>query len=295
MADELIKILLVDDDEEDYIITREVLSEIEDRRFDIEWVANYDAALEVIDTSRFDVCLVDYHLGARNGLQLLSEVVGNGCKTPIILLTGQGDREVDIQAMEAGAEDYLVKSRIDAFLLERSIRYSIQRSKEQELKEELEQQLLQFQKMESIGRLAGGIAHELNNLLTPVMGYTQLMLTQPTTETQQSNLEQIDRAATRAADLVQQLLTFSHRQVIEPRVFLLNHLIADMGTMLRRLINEDIELVVLPRPDGRNCTNGWLRSFEEPCKNYEQSRVVRLVQNNQPQKCRVCNIFIGGS
>ena len=57
MADELIKILLVDDDEEDYIITREVLSEIEDRRFDIEWVANYDAALEVIDTSRFDVCL----------------------------------------------------------------------------------------------------------------------------------------------------------------------------------------------------------------------------------------------
>ena len=320
MADELIKILLVDDDEEDYIITREVLSEIEDRRFDIEWVANYDAALEVIDTSRFDVCLVDYHLGARNGLQLLSEVVGNGCKTPIILLTGQGDREVDIQAMEvdiqameAGAEDYLVKSRIDAFLLERSIRYSIQRSKEQELKEELEQQLLQFQKMESIGRLAGGIAHELNNLLTPVMGYTQLMVTQPTTETQQSNLEQIDRAATRAADLVQQLLTFSHRQVIEPRVFLLNHLIADMGTMLRRLINEDIELVVLPRPDGRNCTNGWLRSFEEPCKNYEQSRVVRqrsfeepcknyeqsrvvrLVQNNQPQKCRVCNIFIGGS
>ena len=239
--------------------------------------------------------LVDYHLGARNGLQLLSEVVGNGCKTPIILLTGQGDREVDIQAMEAGAEDYLVKSRIDAFLLERSIRYSIQRSKEQELKEELEQQLLQFQKMESIGRLAGGIAHELNNLLTPVMGYTQLMLTQPTTGTQQSNLEQIDRAATRAADLVQQLLTFSHRQVIEPRVFLLNHLIADMGTMLRRLINEDIELVVLPRPDGRNCTNGWLRSFEEPCKNYEQSRVVRLVQNNQPQKCRVCNIFIGGS
>ena len=249
MANELIKILLVDDDEEDYIITREVLSEIEDWRFDIEWVANYDAALEVIDTSQFDVCLVDYHLGARNGLQLLSEVINNGCKTPMILLTGQGDREIDIQAMEAGAADYLVKSRIDAFLLERSIRYSIQRSKEQELKEELEQQLLQFQKMESIGRLAGGVAHELNNLLTPVMGYTQLMLTQPTIGTQQSNLEQIDRAATRAANLVQQLLTFSHRQVIEPRVFLLNHLIADVGIMLRRLINEDIELVVIPGPE----------------------------------------------
>ena len=221
-----IKILLVDDDEEDNIITREILSEIENWRVDVTWVAKYDTALEVIENSQFDVCLVDYHLGARNGLELISEVIDNGCKTPMILLTGQGDREVDIQAMEAGAADYMVKSRIDPLLLERSIRYSIQRRQEQEAKETLEQQLLQFQKMESIGRLAGGVAHELNNLLTPIIGYTQLLLTQPAVGDQQrSNLEQIDRAATRASNLVRQLLTFSHQQVVEPKVIQINHLI----------------------------------------------------------------------
>ncbi len=132
----LVSILLVDDDEEDYIITRDILSEIEDWRFDLKWVSEYDTALQVIETSRFDVCLVDYHLGARNGLELLSEVIGSGCKTPMILLTGQADREVDIQAMRAGAADYLVKGRIDSSLLERSIRYSM---REQEAKEKLSQ------------------------------------------------------------------------------------------------------------------------------------------------------------
>lgn len=247
MDEHRIKILLVDDDEEDYIITRDILSEIEDWLFDVKWVAKYEAALESIETSQFDVCLVDYHLGGRNGLELLSEVIGNGCKIPMILLTGQSDREVDIQAMVAGAADYLVKGRIDSFLLERSIRYSIQRRQEQEAKATLEEQLFQFQKMESIGRLAGGVAHELNNLLTPIVGYTQLLLTQPTTgDHQRGNLEQIDRAATRASNLVQQLLTFSHRQNIEPQVLQLNDVIADVGKMLRHLIDEDIELVLLP-------------------------------------------------
>ena len=197
------KILLVDDDEEDYIIILETLHESEGLRFEVEWAADYGAALAAIETDQYAVILVDYHLGARNGLELLSEIISKGCKTPLILLTGQGDREVDIQAMNAGAADYLIKSRIDPLLLERSLRYSIQRRKDQESHEALEQEILRFQRLESIGRLAGGVAHELNNLLTPIIGITNLLLMNPTTGShQKGDLQQIDKAAHRASSLV---------------------------------------------------------------------------------------------
>ena len=117
------------------------------------------------------------------------------------------------------------------------------------LHDEAEKQLLQAQKMEAIGRLAGGIAHDFNNLLTAIMGYSQLELMARASDGRfHSNLEEIQKAASRAADLTRQLLTFSRRQIIEPRVFDLNDLILNMDKMLRRLIGEDIELVTLAGP-----------------------------------------------
>ncbi len=122
----LLKVLLVEDDEDDYVIIRDLLSEM--GRFELEWVTNYDHALEAIEREEHDVYLLDYHLGERSGLELLREALRKGCKGPIILLTGQGDREVDLEAMQAGAADYLVKGQIDAPLLERSIRYAFTRT-----------------------------------------------------------------------------------------------------------------------------------------------------------------------
>ncbi len=247
MNNDRIRILLVDDDEDDYFLTREVLSEIEDQRFDLEWMATYDAAREAILGNKHDVCLVDYHLGAHNGLELIREVLGNGCRTPLILLTGQGDREVDIEAMNLGAADYLVKGRIDVAVLERSIRYAIQRKRTEEAKADLEEQLLQSQKMESIGQLAGGVAHEFNNLLTPIIGYTELMRMKLSPEDGlYSGLVQIQEAAERAAKLTRQLLSFSRRQMIEPKVIDLNDIVVELFILLRHLIGEDIELVLLP-------------------------------------------------
>lgn len=122
-----IKVLLVDDDEDCYIITRDLLSEIEGEKYDLEWLSAYDPALEVIGSHNHDVYLLDYRLGERNGLELLKEALENGCKSPIIILTGQNDHGVDIEALKAGAADYLLKDRIDVAALERSIRYSIER------------------------------------------------------------------------------------------------------------------------------------------------------------------------
>jgi diguanylate cyclase (GGDEF)-like protein/PAS domain S-box-containing protein len=124
-----IRVLLVEDDEDDYVLTRELLADSRRSHFELEWVSNFDDALHEICSAHHDLYLVDYRLGEHDGLELLRRAKSNGCNAPLILLTGQGDGDVDIAAMKAGAADYLVKGDIDAQLLERSIRYSLEQSR----------------------------------------------------------------------------------------------------------------------------------------------------------------------
>ena len=125
MREKVINILLVDDDDEDFMITRDTIAEIPNRKYHLDWVNSFEKALETINKKEHDVCLVDYRLGADDGLELIKQAIENGCDIPLILLTGQGDLEIDEKAMKAGAADYLVKSTIVPYQLERSIRYSI--------------------------------------------------------------------------------------------------------------------------------------------------------------------------
>jgi len=114
----------------------------------------------------------------------------------------------------------------------------------------LQEQLRQSQKMEAIGRLAGGIAHDFNNLLTVIKGYSQLSLLGLKEDSPlRGNIEEINRATDRSADLIRQLLIFSRRQVMEMRVLDLNILLQNLDKMLRRVIGEDIELVTLLAED----------------------------------------------
>jgi diguanylate cyclase (GGDEF)-like protein len=130
--DERIKILLVDDDEDDYILTRDMLSEAGGGRYVLEWVSTYEAGLQAIKSNIYDVCLLDYRLGNHTGLELLREAIASGCKAPIIFLTGKGTQEVDMEAMKAGAADYLNKKEITPQLLERSIRYALEHKRAEE-------------------------------------------------------------------------------------------------------------------------------------------------------------------
>ena len=125
-------VLIVEDDEDDFFITRTLLSKATGIGCDVEWKQTYEEGIEAICPGGYDVALVDYRLGAHDGLSLLREAQRRGCRTPVILLTGQDDLEVDLQAMSAGAADYLVKGEIDAPLLERSIRFAQERSRTQE-------------------------------------------------------------------------------------------------------------------------------------------------------------------
>lgn len=169
-----LKVLLIEDDEDDYILIRELLADVTSTKYHLDWTATYDAALEAARNNIYDVYLLDYRLGERNGLELLNELSEGGHDVPTIFLTGKGDYKVDIEAMRAGAADYLVKGEINSHLLERSIRYSIERKRSrQALKESerqlkfLSSQLLRVQESER-QRIAAELHDDLGQVLTAI-------------------------------------------------------------------------------------------------------------------------------
>src|SRR5688572_11639371 len=115
------RILIVDDDEDDFIITSDYIRSIEGVRYEIDWCPTYARAVEHIRQRQYQLYLVDYRLGAKTGLDLLKEAVRLNCEEPIILLTGKGNKAVDNEAMVIGAMDYLIKSELNTEKLERSI------------------------------------------------------------------------------------------------------------------------------------------------------------------------------
>ena len=126
---DLISVLLVDDDEDDYLITKDLAREIKHQQYQIDWVDSYEDALERLKSQQYDVYLIDFRLGAHTGLDLIRTASEADYSRPIILLTGQGDFEIDAQAMRLGAADYLIKNQLSADKLERSIRYAIQQAR----------------------------------------------------------------------------------------------------------------------------------------------------------------------
>jgi diguanylate cyclase (GGDEF)-like protein/PAS domain S-box-containing protein len=124
-GDELLKVLLVEDDEDDYVITRDLLAGQDRARFEVEWCADYDAALAAIGERRHDVYLIDFRLGARTGLDLVRAGFAARPRAPVLILTGQSDYDIDLEATALGVTDYLLKQELNPLSLERSIRYAV--------------------------------------------------------------------------------------------------------------------------------------------------------------------------
>lgn len=124
------KILMIDDDEEDFMIVRDIIKEIKHRKYTIDWASTYEEGLKFISEKQHDIYLVDYRIGTLTGLELIKEAIEIGCDAPLIIQTGQNDFEIDTKVMKAGAADFLVKGTLSAESLERSIRYSISNHKQ---------------------------------------------------------------------------------------------------------------------------------------------------------------------
>lgn len=125
MTDKPIHILMVDDDEDDFFLVSELLQDISPAQYEIEWASTFAKGLEEIENKRHDIYLIDYRLGPYTGIDILHHFTELHYKAPVIMLTGKGDYNIDREAMEAGASDYLVKGEISPALLERSIRYAL--------------------------------------------------------------------------------------------------------------------------------------------------------------------------
>jgi len=141
MSSNFVKVLLIEDDEDDYLLVRDLFEEVSPSDFRLEWVNSYKDAVEEISQGRHDVYLLDYRLGVQTGLELLHEVGDVVHEAPIILLTGHGDYELDMDALRSGAADYLIKDDINGQLLERAIRYAIERKRSEQSLRESEKQL----------------------------------------------------------------------------------------------------------------------------------------------------------
>lgn len=244
------RVLLIEDNEDDVTLIREMLSENEDMKVELDWADRLSTGLAELARGKIELVLLDLSLPDSQGLDTFAAVQAQAQDLPIVVLTGLDDEALAGQAVRKGAQDYLVKGRLDGAILSRAARYAVDRKQADNALRQSEAQLRQAQKMESIGQLAGGIAHDFNNLLTVINSYSDMLLGDMGFDNgfMRSGLEQIKEAGHRAASLTRQLLAFSRRQVLEPKVLDLNETVSNMAKLLRRLIGEDISLVLCPHP-----------------------------------------------
>lgn len=204
------KLLLVDDDEDDYLIARGLLSDVKTQKYELKWASSYDEAVAAVPLFQPDVCLVDYHLGARNGVEFLRHLREMGCQAALVMLTGHGDREVDMEAMEAGASDYLAKGKIDSLLLERAIRYAIDRKRnELALAEQARALARSNTELEDFAYIA---SHDLKEPLRGIRNYADFFIEDHGAKVGNEGLQQLQtivRLTKRLEDLIETLLHYS--------------------------------------------------------------------------------------
>ena len=169
-------VLLIEDDEEDYILLKKVLSKVPYVRYEVIWEQGFVEGLAHMQREDHDLCLVDYRLGANSGIDLLKEARQEGYRRPIIVLTGASGDDIDIQALQAGADDYITKEMLQGDLLHRLIRYAIERRKvEQERERLVREQIIRDEREARRKEFTSMVVHELKTPLSSLKGYSQLI------------------------------------------------------------------------------------------------------------------------
>jgi two-component system cell cycle sensor histidine kinase/response regulator CckA len=243
-----LRVLFVEDSEDDTALLVRHLGragyEVDAFRVDTR-----DGFKNAIENARWDLVISDHsmpHFSSLEALRLLHE---HDSDCPFIIVSGTIGEDMAVDAMRAGAHDYVLKSNLArlAPAIERELGDAEDRRaarEEREARQAVERQLQQSQKMEAVGRLAGGVAHDFNNLLTAILGFTGLALEKlegGTTEVK-FELEQVKLASERAARFTKQLLAFSRQQVMTPRRIDPVDSIDAMLPLLRQLMNEDVSV-----------------------------------------------------
>jgi two-component system, cell cycle sensor histidine kinase and response regulator CckA len=216
------------------------------------------AFVAALKEGRLDLILADYSIPGFDGMTALTLARQHCPDVPFLFVSATIGEELAIDAMHQGATDYVLKQRLGRLVpsVQRALRELDDRAERKRAEEALrqsEKQFRQSQKMEAVGRLAGGIAHDFNNLLTVIMGYSQVLLTELGPQHPlRGKIDETLKAGERAATLIRQLLTFSSKQSLDPKILSLNTVVTSLESLLRRLIGEDIQLVsTLDQTNGR--------------------------------------------
>ena len=218
-ADNPIRVLLVDDDPDDIVLTREIFADIPGGRLVLEGVTSYEAGRDALTRDTHDVYLVDYRLEARTGLDLLRETRQQGSRVPVILLTGKGEREIALEALRLGASDYIEKAALTPGLLERSILFALRQHRyevelEQKVRERTEQLAQANQALLDQDRrkdeFLATLAHELRNPLAPIRNALEIMrLTGHDPAGAERNRAMLERQVAQMVRLIDDLLDVS--------------------------------------------------------------------------------------
>jgi signal transduction histidine kinase len=201
----------------------------------------------------WDLVLSDWTMPSFSGAAALEVLKGAGLDVPFIIVSGTVTEELAIKAMRAGARDWVVKGKLGRLrpAVDRELEDSVERRRAAESLKRSEAVLRQSQKMDAIGGLAAGVAHDFNNVLSVIIAHSDVLLMGRDGAVQgevRESVQEIREAAGRAADLTRQLLAFSRRQILQPRRTDLTRVVSGMAKMLRRLIGEDVELSILAPP-----------------------------------------------
>ncbi|MEP1551539.1 MAG: response regulator [Paraglaciecola sp.] len=228
------RILLVEDDEDDYVIARDCLEELDEYTFQIDWVATPQEAFEKLKLNQHDICLLDYQLGALNGLTVLEQATEIRCRVPIIMLTGQSDKVLDKSALDAGAVDFIVKHELDSPRFARAIRYALAR---QEVENERLERINAETKSRSKDRFLAHLSHELRTPLTSILGYTELLLGTQKAEPVQDELNIILNNGKHLLSLLNDVLDLSKiaakKLELNPATIHLNSFLVDIYTLMQ--------------------------------------------------------------
>jgi two-component system cell cycle sensor histidine kinase/response regulator CckA len=237
-----LRALIVEDSQNDCDLLLSVLAgggyEVTHRR-----VCTAASLLAVLDEAQWDIVISDYSMAGFKGTDALAMVRDKTLDVPFVFLSGTIGEEVAVNAMKACAQDYLIKG--NAARLLPAIHRELKDAEVRRERKQMEQRVRQLEKFEALGKLAGGVAHDFNNVIGAIMGWAEIGMSRVPPESPQAKLFQNIRGqATKAAGLTRQLLAYARRQILEPKNTSLNDVVNDSVGLLQRGIGEQIELKI---------------------------------------------------